>query len=188
MNMTRDGMEGSSYPLGFEDFDVVAHHNYHPRQQEQQQQQLHSYPVGIAPQDHGARSISLDDARQERVCLPVKQPHEESSHNEEPPPKKAKRLCRFPGCIRVIKSQGHCQRHGAKVKRCRIEGCDKQAQGTHDGMCKRHWTKYSAPLASQQEQQYEADRHEQIQPLPLPPQLSPYHYQMQQPHNNLYIW
>jgi hypothetical protein len=53
--------------------------------------------------------------------------------------KKAKRLCRFPGCNRVIKSQGHCQRHGAKPKRCRVEGCQKQAQGTHDGMCKRHW-------------------------------------------------
>jgi len=50
-----------------------------------------------------------------------------------------KRLCRFPGCQRVIKSQGHCQRHGAKTKRCKVEGCDKQAQGTHEGMCKRHW-------------------------------------------------
>jgi hypothetical protein len=31
-----------------------------------------------------------------------------------------KRLCRFPGCTRVIKSQGHCQRHGAKAKRCKV--------------------------------------------------------------------
>jgi len=53
--------------------------------------------------------------------------------------KKIKRLCRHPGCTRVIKSQGHCQRHGAKAKRCRVDGCEKQAQGTHDGMCKRHW-------------------------------------------------
>jgi len=52
---------------------------------------------------------------------------------------KLKRMCRFPGCTKVIKSQGHCQRHGARAKRCRVEGCDKQAQGTHDGMCKRHW-------------------------------------------------
>jgi hypothetical protein len=49
------------------------------------------------------------------------------------------RMCRFPGCSRVVKSQGHCQRHGAIPKRCRFAGCDKQAQGTHDGMCKRHW-------------------------------------------------
>jgi len=56
----------------------------------------------------------------------------------EPTPKK-KRLCRYPGCTKVIKSQGHCQRHGAKAKRCKVEGCDKQAQGTHEGMCKRHW-------------------------------------------------
>jgi hypothetical protein len=52
---------------------------------------------------------------------------------------KKKRLCRYPGCTKVIKSQGHCQRHGAKAKRCKVEGCDKQAQGTHEGMCKRHW-------------------------------------------------
>eukprot|EP00545_Synedropsis_sp_CCMP1620_P012028 CAMPEP_0119017766 /NCGR_PEP_ID=MMETSP1176-20130426/17606_1 /TAXON_ID=265551 /ORGANISM="Synedropsis recta cf, Strain CCMP1620" /LENGTH=344 /DNA_ID=CAMNT_0006971589 /DNA_START=20 /DNA_END=1051 /DNA_ORIENTATION=- len=52
---------------------------------------------------------------------------------------KKRRLCRYPGCTKVIKSQGHCQRHGARAKRCKVEGCDKQAQGTHDGMCKRHW-------------------------------------------------
>jgi hypothetical protein len=63
----------------------------------------------------------------------------DADSGQEGPSKKPKRLCRYPGCNRVIKSQGHCQRHGAKAKRCRIEGCDKQAQGTHDGMCKRHW-------------------------------------------------
>lgn len=52
---------------------------------------------------------------------------------------KKKRMCRHPGCNRVIKSQGLCQRHGGKAKRCKVPGCDKQAQGTHDGMCKRHW-------------------------------------------------
>ena len=46
---------------------------------------------------------------------------------------KKKRLCRYPGCVKVIKSQGHCQRHGAKAKRCKVEDCEKQAQGTHDG-------------------------------------------------------
>ena len=60
---------------------------------------------------------------------------------------KKKRLCRYPGCKRVIKSQGHCQRHGAKAKRCKIAGCDKQAQGTHDGMCKRHWKALNFPEA-----------------------------------------
>jgi hypothetical protein len=61
---------------------------------------------------------------------------------------KKKRLCRFPGCNRVIKSQGHCQRHGAKTKRCRFSGCDKQAQGTHDGLCKRHWKAIHCPDAA----------------------------------------
>lgn len=41
-----------------------------------------------------------------------------------------KRLCRFPGCTKTIKSQGHCQRHGARSKRCRVDGCEKQAQGS----------------------------------------------------------
>lgn len=58
---------------------------------------------------------------------------------------KKKRLCRFLGCTKVIKSQGMCQRHGAKAKRCKVEGCDKQAQGTHDGMCKRHWKAINFP-------------------------------------------
>ena len=35
-----------------------------------------------------------------------------------------KRLCRFPGCTRVIKSQGHCQRHGARAKRCKVSSDD----------------------------------------------------------------
>ncbi len=30
--------------------------------------------------------------------------------------------------------KGSCQRHGAMAKKCKVEGCDKQAQGTHDGM------------------------------------------------------
>ena len=54
-------------------------------------------------------------------------PVEETNTNGRKP---SKRLCRYPGCTRVIKSQGHCQRHGARAKRCRIEGCEKQAQGT----------------------------------------------------------
>jgi hypothetical protein len=58
---------------------------------------------------------------------------------------KRKRLCRYPGCTKVIKSQGHCQRHGAKAKRCKVDGCDKQAQGTHEGMCKRHWKSIHFP-------------------------------------------
>ncbi len=41
---------------------------------------------------------------------------------------KKRRLCRYPGCTKVIKSQGHCQRHGARAKRCKMDGCDKQAQ------------------------------------------------------------
>ncbi len=60
--------------------------------------------------------------------------------------KSSKRLCHFPGCQRTIKSQRHCQKHGAVVKKCKVENCAKQAQGRHEGMCKRHWNeKYKAP-------------------------------------------
>ena len=59
--------------------------------------------------------------------------------------KTPKRECRFPGCTRHVKSQGHCQRHGAQAKRCKVAGCTKQAQGTHDGMCKRHWKEVNLP-------------------------------------------
>mmetsp|Transcript_5976 Transcript_5976/g.8694 ORF Transcript_5976/g.8694 Transcript_5976/m.8694 type:complete len:780 (+) Transcript_5976:48-2387(+) len=58
---------------------------------------------------------------------------------------KKRRQCRFPGCEKTIKSQGHCQRHGAIAKRCKVDGCEKQAQGTHGGMCKRHWKEKNVP-------------------------------------------
>lgn len=50
-----------------------------------------------------------------------------------------------------------CQRHGAKAKRCRVDGCEKQAQGTHDGMCKRHWKVKHFPDSS-------TNRKKQMQP------------------------
>lgn len=65
------------------------------------------------------------------TCIPVKP--------------KRRRTCRFPGCIKTIKSQGHCQRRGARPKRCKVEGCERQAQGIHDGMCKRHWKELHFP-------------------------------------------
>jgi len=61
------------------------------------------------------------------------------------PPRKKKRMCKFPGCARVVKAQGHCQRHGAKTKRCKAPGCVSQAQGSHEGYCKRHWREFAAP-------------------------------------------
>jgi hypothetical protein len=49
--------------------------------------------------------------------------------------KHKRRYCRYPSCTRIVKSQGLCQRHGAKPRSCRVEGCTKQAQGNFDGMC-----------------------------------------------------
>ena len=54
-------------------------------------------------------------------------------------PRKRKRVCKIPGCLRSVKAQGHCQKHGAKIKRCKAPGCNSQAQGSHEGYCKRHW-------------------------------------------------
>jgi len=53
--------------------------------------------------------------------------------------KHKRRYCRADGCTRIVKSQGLCQRHGAKPRKCRADGCAKQAQGNFDGMCKSHF-------------------------------------------------
>ena len=46
-----------------------------------------------------------------------------------------RRFCKITGCTRIVKSQGLCQRHGAKPRQCRIAGCTKQAQGSFEKMC-----------------------------------------------------
>jgi hypothetical protein len=69
--------------------------------------------------------------------------------------KHKRRYCRTFGCTRIVKSQGLCQRHGAKPRQCRVEGCLKQAQGNFDGMCKSH---------------FKADKRETT---PLPPKPNP---------------
>lgn len=53
--------------------------------------------------------------------------------------KHKRRYCRIEGCTKIVKSQGLCQRHGAKTRLCKVEGCTKQAQGNFDGMCKLHF-------------------------------------------------
>jgi hypothetical protein len=53
--------------------------------------------------------------------------------------KHKRRYCRMAGCQRIVKSQGLCQRHGAKPKTCKVDGCTKQAQGNFDRMCKAHF-------------------------------------------------
>lgn len=53
--------------------------------------------------------------------------------------KHKRRYCRVPNCTKIVKSQGLCQRHGAKTRKCKVETCNKQAQGNFDGMCKSHF-------------------------------------------------
>lgn len=96
--------------------------------------------------DSNGGDRSVDDEAQVEDQLPEDSlavaAHQDADH---PAASARKRYCRFPGCDRVVKSQGHCQKHGARAKRCRVPGCDKQAQGTHDGMCKRHWKEVHFP-------------------------------------------
>jgi hypothetical protein len=53
--------------------------------------------------------------------------------------KHSRRFCRMTGCSSIVKSQGLCQRHGAKPRMCKVTRCSKQAQGNFDGMCKSHF-------------------------------------------------
>jgi hypothetical protein len=69
--------------------------------------------------------------------------------------KHKRRYCRAAGCTKIVKSQGLCQRHGAKPRQCRVASCGKQAQGNFDGMCKSH---------------FKADKREMT---PLPPKPDP---------------
>ena len=64
----------------------------------------------------------------------------------EKPLKHKRRFCKVVGCTRIVKSQGVCQRHGAKSTKCKIEGCAKQAQGSYNGMCKAHAREMKAGL------------------------------------------
>lgn len=80
--------------------------------------------------------------------------------------KHRRRFCKVHGCERIVKSQGLCQRHGAKPRKCKMEGCSKQAQGNFDGMCKSHFKASKAdsdPLPGQQ-----AKEMEKSQPPPPP--------------------
>lgn len=56
--------------------------------------------------------------------------------------KHKRRYCKVPGCSKIVKSQGRCQRHGAKPRKCRVTDCPKQAQGNYDGCCKRHFREF----------------------------------------------
>ena len=62
-----------------------------------------------------------------------------SGTTSRPPTKHKRRFCKVEGCERIVKSQGLCQRHGAKPCKCRVPGCGKQAQGNFNGMCKAHF-------------------------------------------------
>jgi len=65
-----------------------------------------------------------------------------------PTVKHKRRFCKVEGCIRIVKSQGTCQRHGAKPRECKIVGCLKQAQGGFNGMCKCHARQVEAARAA----------------------------------------
>lgn len=64
--------------------------------------------------------------------------HHSDSGNTRTNVKYRRRTCKFANCNRVVKSQGVCQRHGARTKLCRAIGCQKQAQGGFEGFCSKY--------------------------------------------------
>ena len=98
-------------------------------------------PLGTSPHVAVAAAAS-------RAVAPPQQHMQQQQQQQQLPQKsnqthqpRRRILCRVKGCTKVVKSLGLCQSHGGRTKRCRVEGCQKQAQGvtSHDGMCKRHF-------------------------------------------------
>ena len=99
-------------------------------------------PLGTSPHVAVAAAAS-------RAVAPPQQHMQQQQQQQQQLPQKSNQthqprrriLCRVKGCTKVVKSLGLCQSHGGRTKRCRVEGCQKQAQGvtSHDGMCKRHF-------------------------------------------------
>ena len=90
-------------------------------------------PVIPAPAVAAAADATDADAATGGGVTAVYRGSSPSAARAAPAERKKSKTCKFPGCNKSIKSQGHCQKHGAKPKRCRVAGCEKQAQGTHDG-------------------------------------------------------
>lgn len=91
-------------------------------------EELSTIAITQAPYDGSSLSLSLPTMKQ--------------STNNKPPSlsalKHKRRFCKVPTCTKIVKSQGLCQRHGARSTKCKVPGCPKQAQGNHNGMCKAH--------------------------------------------------
>jgi hypothetical protein len=97
-------------------------------------------------------SNTTSDEKLDKVIKPIRKKNDiqdnskQQLHHKERDLKCKRRICRIDGCQRIVKSQGVCQRHGAKTKHCRVDACDKQAQGNYNGMCSKY--RYSYDLRS----------------------------------------
>lgn len=91
---------------------------------------LHPPPVVVAVKTEEATTGQTQQQEQ---------PHRDPIDDDSQYLKHKRRFCSVEGCGRIVKSQGLCQRHGAKPKTCKVEGCTKQAQGNFDKMCKAHF-------------------------------------------------
>lgn len=101
---------------------VATRNNSLPHSGAQTQRECTAQPVlprmSMRPDSH--ESASINNGSSERIL------------------KHKRRYCRAVGCTRIVKSQGLCQRHGAKPKECKVESCKKQAQGNFAGMCSKY--------------------------------------------------
>lgn len=97
--------------------------------------------INIGVDEGFAASINLDGARKMISCEQTNSWNSGDNVNKDAASveshfqSKPRRFCHVEGCKRVIKSQGLCQKHGAKTRLCKIDGCTKQAQGGFEGMC-----------------------------------------------------
>lgn len=107
------------------------------------------------PDTVATTTTTITTEEMEKVDEPIRKKteiHDRSKqqlHHKERELKCKRRLCRVDGCERTVKSQGVCQRHGAKTKVCRMPHCNKQAQGNFDGMCSTYQTKVALPKSQQ---------------------------------------
>ena len=91
---------------------------------------------------------------------------------ETPMIKNKRRFCKVEGCNRIVKSQGLCQRHGAKPQKCRVVDCTKQAQGGFGGMCKAHFRASQVQVLACQIISEEAQQVESVSDRVIPASLS----------------
>jgi hypothetical protein len=121
--------------------------------------EMNCFTAGVldAVNDHRQQAAAAASATKKR---PHSTPRVARAAAADPPPShppKRRRHCSIPGCGSFSQSHGVCQRHGAKVRRCVVPDCTKQARSRCDGMCKYHFNSLkSKPRLCAEQQRFHA--------------------------------